>query len=95
MLDPFPFLHDDWRWRWLQTDTGTRLHRIAIVEWDWSRGDVRGPGASVCGIERWFSMPGFFSRMDAQRCPVCCRLLGIPNGRGAPFNALKGRYAHA
>jgi hypothetical protein len=89
-----PLLLDNWRSRWVQFLGGARLHRLSRAAWDAPDEMVAGHGLAVCGRRGRMSMPGIFSRMDAQRCPACCRALCIPNGNGAPFNALEGDAKH-
>lgn len=88
-LPPLPLHADNWRSRWLQFNPGgRRLHRVSEIKW-WDDGEremIRGDGVAVCGQRGFMHMPGIFSRMGAQRCPRCCKALGIPNGDGAPYN---------
>lgn len=88
-LPPLEIGSDHWHSRWLQFyPRGTRLHRVAKIEW-WNDGNgvmIRGDGVAVCGQRGFMHMPGIFSRMGAPRCPRCCKALGIPKGDGAPFN---------
>lgn len=93
-----PFLRKtQWRWRWMQgyeKDAGY-LHRIksfraggthaACDREDMFVRGVKG-ATTVCGLRGTFLMPGLFSRMGAKRCKECCEKLGVPQGRGAPFN---------
>ena len=39
-----------------------------------------------CGVETVWAWPGIFSRLGRARCAHCCRVLGIPTGRGTPGN---------
>jgi hypothetical protein len=79
---------DDWRSRWVQVGAGAMLHRVKWInvsrrawkEWPTAM------GSTVCDKADVVSMPGFVSRLSAKRCPKCCKLLGIPNGVGAPYN---------
>lgn len=79
---------NDWRSRWVQVGSGVMLHRVRKIivspkAWrEWPTSD----GVTVCGKDDVVSMPGFMSRLAAKRCPKCCKLLGIPNGIGAPYN---------
>lgn len=86
---PMPFSRDDWRRRWMQTGNRQALHRLSSITWDDAE-HLGGAGVVVCGKEGAFRMPGFFSRMDALRCRACCKVLGIPTGRGAPMNVASG-----
>lgn len=89
---PMRIGRDEWRARWVQFGEGSRLHRLAsgarFTNRDWYDGRrVEGVGYGVCGVAGKFRMPGFVSRMGSQRCPACCRSVGIPGGYGAPYNA--------
>lgn len=83
-----PFTSDeDWRWRWVQ-GRGNPLHRVLSYE-SLDRGWVQLHGVqTVCGkAMKRTGMPGLPSRVGARRCRKCCRLLGIEQGNGAPFNS--------
>lgn len=91
-----PLALDDWRSRWLVLPSSNALHRISEIEWGvYSDGEleymkdeqISGYGKAVCGAKGDFQMPGMFSRMGRPRCKHCCRLLGIPDGHGAPYNS--------
>lgn len=99
-VSKLPFRHrDTWRWRWLQTSTGNSsiLHRLTKrTRWN-RKGEIAGypeamrfrvcaEGWTACGMRGVFEMPGILSRMGARRCPRCCDVVGVPHGRGAPFN---------
>lgn len=84
---PLPLPNDDnWRSRWLQLPVGDRLHRVSEIAWEDEDGERYGHGTTVCGRRGHLRMPGIFSRMWLPRCVHCCRLLGIPEGDGAPYN---------
>ena len=83
---PLPIEKDHWRSRWLVLPSWNRLHRISEIKWEDADEMIAGDGVAVCGAKGWFCMPGIFSRMGRQRCKRCCRILGIPDGDGAPFN---------
>ena len=83
---PLPIGRNHWRSRWLVLPSWNRLHRISEVEWDDVEDMTSGEGVAVCGAKGWFSMPGVGSRLALQRCKHFCRLLGIPEGGGAPLN---------
>lgn len=81
---------DHWRSRWLYREAMTgRLHRVAEALWDDPAEMIVADAVMVCGERGRFRMPGMLSRMEGARCPVCCRALGIPRGKGAPFNSEK------
>jgi hypothetical protein len=50
---------------------------------------IGGEGVVLCGLKKRWGMPGLFSRLGAQRCKRCCRLLGLPEGYGCPANDMK------
>lgn len=79
-------------WDWVQTCTGTVLHHAETFYEDpalfWEIGWVRG--GTSCGIASNLNIPGLFSRMGAERCKHCCRILGLPNGTGSPKNDTAG-----
>ena len=96
---PLPLTTVDWRSRWLVTNEWDKLHRIAEIRWGWVSDEngklfqdtcedekINGIGVTLCGIEGPVGMPGIFSRMGLERCPRCCELMGIPEGKGNPFN---------
>jgi hypothetical protein len=88
MAEPLKIDQDNWRSRWLVfSGSGRVLHRVAVIEWEDDEDMIAGDGVVLCGRKGWLHMPGIFSRMDLKRCPKCCRLMGIPQGDGAPFNA--------
>lgn len=84
---------NDWRFRWLVTETWGALHRVVagkkspsdkpIPPWGVGVVDAR----TACGLQRDFmAMPGLFSRMGLRRCSGCCARVGVPRGKGAPYN---------
>jgi hypothetical protein len=98
----YPTFGNDWRKRWVQLGGSNAfvLHRVAstvspppregfddLDEWEM---DFLVPigiqGTTACGRTSRLGMPGLFSRMGEKRCIRCCRLVGIPPGKGAPFN---------
>lgn len=91
-----PFLdEDEQNWRWQQPVFGrdrSVLHRVALFERRCNDQDPGGPvgvveATTVCVLEApVMTMPGLFSRMGATRCKRCCKLLGIPDGKGTPHN---------
>lgn len=98
MMSSYMPLHigqDNWRSRWLVEGESRALHRISSIAWDEADEMISGKGVSVCGRRRHFRMPGIFSRMGLMRCQTCCELLGVPEGNGAPFNALEGDLVDA
>jgi hypothetical protein len=78
-----------WHQRWLVTGTGrgTVLHRVHRIKWD-TEAEIAGQGQAVCGVRSRLVVPGVLDRMELKRCSRCCRLMGIPQGKGAPYNAL-------
>lgn len=77
---------DDWRMRWMHVGRrGLLLHRVAKGSSGRSK-TVFQHGVAVCGLRGIMEMPGIFSRMGARRCKNCCRILGVPQGDGAPYN---------
>lgn len=88
-------------WKWVQPAKGrsNTLHRLATMTFnsdDCLGGDVATEGAdwsvrnctgtTVCGKDGHWIVPGLFSRMGALRCRQCCRKIGVPGGRGTPWN---------
>jgi hypothetical protein len=88
---------DDWRSRWLVTEGWERLHRVSSITWDpdFQGQKIVGRGVTVCGKRGRLQVPGIISRMGLTRCVRCCRILGIPEGEGAPFNAFEGDHKNA
>ena len=82
---PLALPRDRWRSRWLVTPTWNRLHRCMVLEVD--EDDLPRAGVAVCGYSGPLAMPGFCSRVGLERCAHCCRILGIPRGKGAPYNS--------
>jgi hypothetical protein len=81
-----------WHSRWLVLPSWNRLHRIASVDGysrKMSRHGINGEpvvGVSACGRRGRFAMPGIVSRMGLERCVRCCDVVGVPKGKGAPYN---------
>lgn len=86
MVEPLHLSQDDWRSRWLVLPRWGVLHRIATIEWDEPDEKISGNGATLCGRTGRLNMPGILSRMGLKRCPKCCRLMGVPQGDGNPYN---------
>jgi hypothetical protein len=63
------------------------LHRVSSIVWDDEAFLVSGEGETLCGQIGILAMPGIFSRIGRPRCPECCRLTGVPEGDGAPYNS--------
>jgi hypothetical protein len=80
-----PIPDDHWRSRWLVLPSWGRLHRVSDIEWD-DEYMIGGTGTTLCGRTGYLTMPGVFSRLGKPRCARCCRLAGVPEGDGAPFN---------
>jgi len=79
------------RYDWYVSRSWNRLHWAEIgseywagIAMDWC---VTEPIRLACGrTAAWLSIPGMFTRMGAQRCTGCCRVLGYPVGKGSPKN---------
>jgi hypothetical protein len=88
-MTPAEIDDDHWHWRWQYgpVDDYDYLHRIAEPYRVGRKAAWKAHRAfTVCGLTGSFSMPGFLSRMDAPRCPACCKTLKIRQGKGAPWN---------
>jgi hypothetical protein len=81
-----PTFGDDWRCRWLYLGRGAVLHRVASIEWE-DADTIAGSGATACNRTGRMTMPGTVGRLLAHRCTACCAAVGVPSGKGAPFNA--------
>jgi hypothetical protein len=91
MMGELPFAdRKHWRWRWCYSQfarADARLHRLVQVdEWDEDE-PQRIVGRAACGRRLWWAMPGLTSRTARPRCVVCCRMVGVDPGDGAPYNA--------
>lgn len=84
-MRPLDIKTENWRSRWLVFDDWNVLHRVAKITWD-TEDMIEGKGMSVCEKEGWMQVPGIYSRMGTDRCPACCKALGVPEGKGNPFN---------
>lgn len=72
-------------WDWVRTPAGKRLH--APMVWDDPHEEMYDPhGVTACRISGELLIPGLFSRMGLPRCRHCCRLTGMPPGKGSPKN---------
>jgi len=76
--------------RWLVFESWDVLHRISQIEWNHAWNQFGGDGVTVCGEKGYLQIPQVFSRHFLNRCEDCCRLLGLPKGRGTPYNRLQG-----
>ncbi len=95
---PVPGNHGHW---WLTTILSWRcLHAIPAAAIDPADEEAveelcEAPGPllrAVCGTTAHMTLPGVISRFSLPRCASCCRVLGIPGGRGTPVNqASEGR----
>lgn len=47
---------------------------------------IEGVGRTVCGVSGFLRVPGIFSRMSLPRCAECCKRVGVPDGKGNPYN---------
>lgn len=76
-------------WDWVTDGKSRCLHHLASIEgtvadWDDCAG---GPGVASCGrVGEWWTIPGLFTRMGANRCRSCCKAVGYPWGKGSPKN---------
>lgn len=84
---PLPIPDSNWKSRWLVTYSWKALHRVSEIQWDEPNEMISGNGITLCGHRAWMCMPGFPSRIGLKRCQKCCKILGIPEGDGCPFNA--------
>ena len=82
---PLLFADNDWISRWMVTVSGDRLHRVSEIKWH-GKERLSGRGVTVCGQPYFLLVPGLLTRLKAPRCRTCCRLLGIRQGLGAPYN---------
>jgi len=58
---------------------------VSEIEWE-DEDMIGGLGVTVCGRKGYLTMPGIFSRLGLKRCEHCCRIVGIPQGDGSPYN---------
>jgi len=80
------------RYDWLVTKNGNRLHYVytwlpehledMAENWGVFRPVRLACGRTAAGV--W--IPGVFTRMGAQRCGRCCKVAGLPLGKGSPKN---------
>ncbi len=86
-MRPLDIQKDNWRSRWLVFDDWNVLHRVAKMTWHEEYGDkIAGQGMTVCEKEGFIQMPGIYSRMGLDRCPECCKAMGVTPGKGNPYN---------
>jgi hypothetical protein len=82
--------NDHWQWRWIYTEHGGLLHRLAepfsIPEPDTDEWFLGVDATTLCGRKAKAVMPGVMSRMGRQRCHRCCVLAEVPQGHGNPYN---------
>jgi hypothetical protein len=73
-------------WDWVVTRSYNKLH--APLKWDDPEYHACvDDGRTVCGLtNRRLYIPGIFTRMGAERCRHCCRMTGMPQGKGSPKN---------
>jgi hypothetical protein len=85
---PLPLPDSQWPSRWLVfVSRGGVLHRVSSIAWrDPDDGLIQGDGVTVCGRRGFLHMPGVLDRIGLPRCEACCRLTGVPEGDGAPWN---------
>lgn len=72
--------------RWLVLPAWGVLHRVSAIEWSADHDETQGQGVTCCGRSGVLAMPGVFSRIGLPRCKRCCKVAGVPEGNGAPFN---------
>ena len=83
-LLPLPIDDNHWRSRWLQFADNGVMHRVSRIAWQETE-MIAGDGITLCGCRGHLHMPGVLSRMYGNRCPACCRVLGVATGPGAPY----------
>ena len=72
-------------WDWITSSRSEYLH--APEDWhDPEYGAYDEHARTACGNRGWYSIPGLFSRMGAERCRRCCKARGYPTGTGSPKN---------
>ena len=64
----------------------TSPEQLAEFKRDAQEEKIEGIGKAICGLSGYMHMPGIFSRMGLKRCPECCKLMNIPEGKGCPYN---------
>jgi len=79
------------RYDWLVSRSWNRLHFADLPPEDaveiLDQAGLERPVRLACGrMAAYVCIPGFFTRMGAQRCTGCCRALGYPAGKGSPKN---------
>ena len=73
------------RYDWVQSPSGVILHHLAELD-AVDAGEWCATGRSACGVRTTWRIPGFLSRLGAERCRRCCDRLGIARGIGSPSN---------
>ena len=70
---------------WYVFERWTVLHAAREIDnkGPWEPG---GFGVSECSRSGLLAVPGPFSRMGLRRCKRCCKVKGIPEGYGTPYN---------
>lgn len=87
LMRPLNIKTENWRSRWLVFDDWKVLHRVGKIVWHDEYGEmVAGQGMTVCEKAGFLQVPGIFARMGLERCPACCAAMGVPAGKGNPFN---------
>lgn len=72
-------------YNWIIFGSGDKLH----APMDWNDPDSWGYSPSArthCWRTGVGYIPGFQTRMTAERCRICCRNTGMPEGIGSPKN---------
>jgi hypothetical protein len=80
----------EWDWVWHTAKDGGEgaddlLHAVAATTNDCDE-DWFGVGYTECGLVGELTIPGIGGRMTAERCPVCCDVVGMPYGVQSPKN---------
>lgn len=85
---PYVALEELALWDWVITTNGRVLHHLLeFDDSDEANAQWGGAGTTACGRHsNWLCIPGMFTRMGAQRCKRCSRVLGWPEGKGSPKN---------
>jgi hypothetical protein len=72
-------------WDWVVNTTNAVLHAPRV--WDDPHYEARDDhGQTVCGYRGPLYIPGMGSRFGVPRCRTCCRITGMPPGKGSPKN---------
>ncbi len=74
-------------WDWVCLPSWEKLHHARLID-DLESFDLwrQGEGETACGRRGYLYIPGFATRLGAERCRHCCRKIGFPDGKGSPKN---------